>query len=348
MNTRQTRALSSDDLLKQYECDAVNFSGDPNACYERHLVFDHVVEPRRRQPARALRGRGPLPPRPAGAALAENGRDLRPRQPQAGLLPVDGVPHRPLADQQHHQPHGRAAWCARSCSATGLDWLQLAEQEPDAGLGNGGLGRLAACFIDSLATLQIPAMGYGLRYEYGIFRQEIENGWQVERPDNWLRRPDPWEVARPSETVEVSVNCSVELYKTASTGSSPNQSDDAARHAATTGPSSATAARPSTRCGCGRRRHAGLLRLRRVQQRRLLRRGPRQGHGRDADARALPRRLHRGRPRLRFAAGVLPRRLLAGRHRRPLPATRQRLARACRTRSPSSSTTPTRPWPSPS
>ena len=93
----------------------------------------------------------------------------------------------------------------------GLDLLQLAEQEPDAGLGNGGLGRLAACFIDSLATMQIPAMGYGLRYDYGIFRQEIQNGYQVEHPDNWLRHPDPWEVARPRETVEVRVNATVHL-----------------------------------------------------------------------------------------------------------------------------------------
>src|SRR5437879_3245100 len=93
----------------------------------------------------------------------------------------------------------------------GLDLVELAEQEPDAGLGNGGLGRLAACFLDSLATMQIPAMGYGLRYEYGIFKQSIQDGWQQELPDNWLRRPDPCEVARPNETVDVKLNCSFEI-----------------------------------------------------------------------------------------------------------------------------------------
>src|SRR5262249_5461711 len=92
-----------------------------------------------------------------------------------------------------------------------FDWLSLLEEEADAGLGNGGLGRLAACFLDSMATLHLPAMGYGLRYEYGMFRQTIEQGWQREQPDNWLRRPDPWEVARTEETVEVHLNGTVEI-----------------------------------------------------------------------------------------------------------------------------------------
>jgi starch phosphorylase len=88
-----------------------------------------------------------------------------------------------------------------------LDWIGLIEQESDPGLGNGGLGRLAACFMDSMATLQLPAMGYGLRYEYGMFKQFIRDGWQEEQPDNWLRRPDPWEVPRPDERVEIKFGC---------------------------------------------------------------------------------------------------------------------------------------------
>jgi starch phosphorylase len=90
-------------------------------------------------------------------------------------------------------------------------WSAIADAEPDAGLGNGGLGRLAACFLESLATLDIPAFGYGLRYEYGIFRQAIQNGYQVEHPDRWLARPDPWEVARPDEAVSVQLACSARL-----------------------------------------------------------------------------------------------------------------------------------------
>jgi len=84
-----------------------------------------------------------------------------------------------------------------------LDLDQLCDMEPDAGLGNGGLGRLAACFLESMATLQLPGYGYGIRYEHGMFKQEFEDGWQVEKPDDWLKYGTPWEVVRPEYTVPV-------------------------------------------------------------------------------------------------------------------------------------------------
>ncbi len=86
----------------------------------------------------------------------------------------------------------------------GVEVADLFGQEPDAGLGNGGLGRLAACFLDSMATLALPAYGYGIRYEFGIFDQDIRDGWQVERPEEWLRFGNPWEVARPEYEVPVA------------------------------------------------------------------------------------------------------------------------------------------------
>lgn len=86
----------------------------------------------------------------------------------------------------------------------GLDLADVLEDEPDAGLGNGGLGRLAACFLDSMATIGLPGYGYGIRYEFGIFDQEIKNGWQVERPDEWLRFGSPWEHVRPEYAVTVN------------------------------------------------------------------------------------------------------------------------------------------------
>jgi glycogen phosphorylase len=91
-----------------------------------------------------------------------------------------------------------------------LDDLMLQEDEP--GLGNGGLGRLAACFIDSMATLQIPSLGYGIRYEFGIFQQDIVDGWQVERTDKWLRFGNPWELVRPEWAVEVKFGGHTETY----------------------------------------------------------------------------------------------------------------------------------------
>lgn len=91
----------------------------------------------------------------------------------------------------------------RALDELGLDLNELIDQELEPGLGNGGLGRLAACFLDSLATLEIPAIGYGIRYEFGIFEQQIRDGWQVEKADNWLHRGNPWEIHTPEVAYEV-------------------------------------------------------------------------------------------------------------------------------------------------
>ena len=94
----------------------------------------------------------------------------------------------------------------------GFNFDEILAQEEEPGLGNGGLGRLAACYIDSLASQQIPAVGYGIRYEFGIFDQEIRDGWQVEKADKWLRRGNPWESARPELAVNVNFGGHTESY----------------------------------------------------------------------------------------------------------------------------------------
>jgi starch phosphorylase len=94
-----------------------------------------------------------------------------------------------------------------------LDLEEIIDEEHDAGLGNGGLGRLAACFMDSCATLKLPVIGYGIRYEYGMFRQEIENGYQLEEPDHWLRDGNPWELERPEHSQVVRFGGHVETIK---------------------------------------------------------------------------------------------------------------------------------------
>jgi starch phosphorylase len=197
-------------LLEQYGCGPIQFTGVDAGLYDRHLLFDDVVEPRR------------AGPRERFEAFARSVRDVlsqrwvrtqqtydREDPKRIYYLSMEFLIGRSLANNVTNlllDPIVRHAAETRK-----LDLNEIIEQEPDAGLGNGGLGRLAACYLDSMATMQLPAMGYGLRYEYGIFKQTIQDGWQFEQPDNWLRRPDPWEVARPEESVEVKLNCSFGL-----------------------------------------------------------------------------------------------------------------------------------------
>ncbi|TVR79653.1 MAG: glycogen/starch/alpha-glucan phosphorylase [Rhodospirillales bacterium] len=104
--------------------------------------------------------------------------------------------------------------CREAMTRLGLDWDILRDVEVDAALGNGGLGRLAACFLDSMATLKLPAIGYGIRYDYGIFKQRIENGYQMEEPDNWLRMGNPWEIPHPEYSYLVPFGGRVEAQRT--------------------------------------------------------------------------------------------------------------------------------------
>ena len=140
---------------------------------------------------------------------------------------------------------------------TGLELETLLEHEPEPGLGNGGLGRLAACYLDSLATLEVPAIGYGIRYEFGIFNQGIRDGWQVEYTDKWLQLGNPWEIGRPEMSVEVRMGGRTEGYVD-ETGHFRVRwiADRAVRGFPMTPRSWATGSTPATCCGCGRPRPA--------------------------------------------------------------------------------------------
>jgi starch phosphorylase len=210
MSNREMTGDALATLRKQYGCGPVEFSGTDEALYERHLIFDNVIDPRA------------AGPRERYEAFARSVRDVlsqrwvhtentyeRENPKRVYYLSMEFLIGRSLANNITNlllDPLAKQVVKQRS-----LDWVGLLEQEPDAGLGNGGLGRLAACFLDSMATMQLPAMGYGLRYEYGIFKQAIKDGWQQEQPDNWLRRPDPWEVARLDDKVEVKLGASFEV-----------------------------------------------------------------------------------------------------------------------------------------
>ncbi len=204
---------SSEDLAKlrrDYFVGPVHLTGTESALYERHLLFDNVID------------LADVGERERFEAVAHSVRDVlsqrwiytdkiyeRANPKRVYYLSMEFLIGRSLANNVMNLRLDPIM--QQAVKQKNLDWPDVIEQEPDAGLGNGGLGRLAACFLDSMATMQLPAMGYGLRYEYGIFKQTIQDGWQREQPDNWLHRPDPWEIRRRHEHIELKLNVSFRL-----------------------------------------------------------------------------------------------------------------------------------------
>jgi len=194
-------------LASQYGIAPAHFAGTLHGLYERHLLFDNGVDPaitnaREHYEAFARSVRDILSQR----WVLTNRTYHRANPKRIYYLSMEFLIGRSLANNVTNLLLDPLL--ADVINQKDVDWLALLQKEPDAGLGNGGLGRLAACFLDSMATMQLPAVGYGLRYEYGIFKQTIQDGWQHEVPDNWLRHPDPWEVARPYARVVIKLNCS--------------------------------------------------------------------------------------------------------------------------------------------
>ena len=194
-------------LAAQYGCGPVKFAGAEEALYERHLLFDNIV------------GANEITLRERYEAVARSVRDIlsqrwiqtdrtyeRENPKRIYYLSIEFLLGRSLGNNITNLMLDPVA--AQLIKDKNLDWTGLLEREPDPGLGNGGLGRLAACFLDSMATMQLPATGYGLRYEYGMFKQSIKDGWQEERPDHWLQHSDPWQIMRVQDAVEVKLNCS--------------------------------------------------------------------------------------------------------------------------------------------
>ncbi|MGD0179114.1 MAG: glycogen/starch/alpha-glucan phosphorylase, partial [Terriglobales bacterium] len=172
-------------IRRQYFVGPIHLTGAESALYERHLLFDNVIDV------------ADVGERERFEAVAHSVRDVlsqrwiytdkvydRANPKRVYYLSMEFLIGRSLANNVMNLRLDPIM--QQAVKQKNLDWPDVLEQEPDAGLGNGGLGRLAACFLDSMATMQLPAMGYGLRYEYGIFKQTIQDGWQREQPDNWL------------------------------------------------------------------------------------------------------------------------------------------------------------------
>jgi starch phosphorylase len=204
------KAPNPAELLGKYLPGPTPLVGTDDALYERHLVFDRAIDPK----AASARERFEAFSRSVRDVLASRWVATKNTYEQQNAkriyyLSMEFLIGRALANNVTNLLLDPLV--EQAVKEKGIDWLELLEQEPDAGLGNGGLGRLAACFLDSMATMQLPATGYGLRYEYGMFRQSFVNGWQREDPDNWLRDGDPWEIARQHEKVEIKLNATFKL-----------------------------------------------------------------------------------------------------------------------------------------
>src|ERR1700691_1327687 len=189
----KTSEASVSDLLQYYGLSSTPFIQEENALYERHLIFDRAIDPkvasaRERFEAFSHSVRDILAQR---WVLTKNTYE-RENAKRIYYLSMEFLIGRSLTNNISNLLLDPVA--QQVVQDKNIDWLELIEQEPDAGLGNGGLGRLAACFLDSMATMQLPATGYGLRYEYGMFKQSIKDGWQEERPDHWLPHSDPWQI----------------------------------------------------------------------------------------------------------------------------------------------------------
>ncbi len=199
------------ELFRRYGGDMFQFTEGKGAIYERHLVFDRAIDPRvasalERFEAFAHSVRDILAQRWVQTKTTYEQQNAK----RIYYLSMEFLLGRSLVNNVTNlllDPLVRDVVQEKR-----IDWLELIEEEPDAGLGNGGLGRLAACFLDSMATMELPATGYGLRYEYGMFRQSFVNGWQQESADNWLRNGDPWEICRQHEKVEIKLNCSFKMH----------------------------------------------------------------------------------------------------------------------------------------
>src|SRR5271156_1361241 len=170
-------------LIAQYGCDTVKFTGTEEALYERHLLFDNIVD----SSQVSLRERF--------EAVARSVRDI--------------LSQRWIRTEQTYEREN-----PKRVYYLSIEFLlgrSLANNIENLLLDPVAKPLIKDKNLDSMATMQLPATGYGLRYEYGMFKQSIKDGWQEERPDHWLRRQDPWQIMRPQESVEVKLNCSFEI-----------------------------------------------------------------------------------------------------------------------------------------